>query len=127
MQKKSNEEELSRIYEERRNPNIIHKFSPYAFIDRKLVVDFKNGKPCNARHHGIILDDGGCSFTKRNPDDIGYPINSVEEFNHILKNYSIFTLRLQHINDGAINIDEVKVFAKDGTLIADLTNYIPID
>jgi len=125
-QKRAQEKQLADAYEATRSakyPGKIHKFTAYAFINKKIEIDVINGQPCNAKHNGILLGDGTCSLKRVNDTDIEYPIGLSKKFQMISQTYPSFTMTLQNICDGCFDIDESKAYDENGKLIADLTNY----
>jgi hypothetical protein len=77
------------------DPTRIMKYTPRAFIDNKLYINFRSGNPFEVIYNNTRI--GNASLLKSNETDIVYPIDKAQEFHSYRNKYKDFILCVEAI------------------------------
>ena len=93
-------------YELNRDPNIIHKFTAYAFIQTNVTIHFHNHKPMTFSYQNYPL--GSVTSEQQTDTDVEWVISS-RNFQLFVKNCSDFDLEYGNFSDGCSHTQTAKV------------------
>lgn len=99
----------------------LEKYTAFDFINKELIVEFKDGKPVSVTHSGIPLGDNTCYMRRKSRSDKEFPIPLSNKFKSYLVKNKNFTLTLNYVNDGVFNAYIARAYDANGG--ADFTDY----
>ncbi|AYV75786.1 MAG: hypothetical protein Terrestrivirus3_55 [Terrestrivirus sp.] len=108
-------------YDKTRDPNVVHKFTAAAFVDRTVHVKFMNGQPVCAVHNNKNL--GPVSLSQNTASDYCFEISKQTEFNSFRESHPYFTLEVKYVNDGCVSAFVAKAYDANHNELADFTDY----
>jgi hypothetical protein len=109
---------LANEYDKTHKPG---KYTAYAFVDRTIKVQFKDGVPVACTHHGRDL--GNCSLTRTHATDRMYEVDLQDQLRRLRRDVRDFVLHVSPPNGGLGGFIS-NAYDADGKKIAELTDYM---
>lgn len=115
---------LAKEIESKRDPNILYRFTPHAYIKTEVRAHFVSGEPKNI-YFGE-KDLGSFTLNRVGSDDFEYVIDKQTDFKKCLfKEIKTFYLEVSYHHDGCVGGWDAKVFDSKigGNELVDLTDH----
>jgi hypothetical protein len=77
-------------YDATRDPNVVHKFLPHAFVDMGVLILFQNHKPVSFSYKGVQL--GAIDDSRQSPQDTQWIVAASSAFDDFAARVPNFTL-----------------------------------
>ncbi len=95
-------------FEATRDPNVVHKFVPHAFVDMCVLIEFQNHKPASFAYKNIQL--GAIHDTRQSAQDKEWAVAASNAFDDFVRSVPNFTVSFSDFSsDGCARSQTCKV------------------